>query len=135
MQVDLDKSKMPNGAILTQAKRKRLAHGLDKLQKEEEPKQGEEGKKVRKKHRHDEEKKERREKQMKKLEEKMGLTDGEEAPADWATSAQFIKIHRYQPLMFLDFVGDDEMVVVERPWFGILESLPPSFHRKKYGEG
>jgi U3 small nucleolar RNA-associated protein 4 len=37
--------------------------------------------------------------------------------------------------MFLDFVGEDEMVVVERPWFGILESLPPSFYRKSYGEG
>ncbi|RUS21509.1 hypothetical protein BC937DRAFT_92478, partial [Endogone sp. FLAS-F59071] len=45
----------------------------------------------------------------------------------------FQLLFKYQPLMFLDFMGPDSMVVVERPMFGILEKLPPSFYKAKYG--
>ncbi|ORX63923.1 WD40 repeat-like protein [Basidiobolus meristosporus CBS 931.73] len=45
----------------------------------------------------------------------------------------FQALFKYQPLMFLDFTGPDSLCVVERPWFAILEKLPPSFYKAKYG--
>ncbi|KAI9031291.1 WD40-repeat-containing domain protein [Hyaloraphidium curvatum] len=139
VQVDLDKGKMPKDAIISQAKRKRIASQIKKLGPPLAPKPDAEPgaqKKVRKKHRHEDEKRERREKHRKLLEEKLGAPpEGDEGrdPRELASGTQFLKIHRYQPLMFLDFAGGNEMVAVERPWFGILESLPPSFYRKTYG--
>ncbi|KAL1924575.1 uncharacterized protein VTP21DRAFT_4229 [Calcarisporiella thermophila] len=45
----------------------------------------------------------------------------------------FRLLHKYQPLLFLDFLSGESLVVIERPFFDILEKLPPSFYRAKYG--
>ncbi|CAG8485692.1 2021_t:CDS:1 [Paraglomus brasilianum] len=41
--------------------------------------------------------------------------------------------HHYQGIMLVEFIGEKEMVVVERPYTGILENLGPSFYRPQYG--
>jgi WD40 repeat protein len=38
----------------------------------------------------------------------------------------------YQPL-FVDFVDDEALVVVERPWLKVLQFLPPPFYRQRFG--
>ncbi|CAG8457317.1 6299_t:CDS:10 [Acaulospora colombiana] len=45
----------------------------------------------------------------------------------------FQLVQRYQPLLFVDFVAPNSMVVVERPFAMILENLPPSFYKAHYG--
>jgi len=45
----------------------------------------------------------------------------------------FSVITRYKQVMFMDYLGGSESVIVERPWFSILEKLPQSFYRHKYG--
>ncbi|KAH9817953.1 quinon protein alcohol dehydrogenase-like superfamily [Melampsora americana] len=42
----------------------------------------------------------------------------------------FVQVsHKYQPILLLDFMGQDEMVIVERPFFGLLAHLPPAWSR------
>ncbi|KAF9433718.1 U3 small nucleolar RNA-associated protein [Entomortierella beljakovae] len=45
----------------------------------------------------------------------------------------FQLLHKFQPLMFVDFVGDNSLAVVELPFIKILSSLPPSYYRASYG--
>jgi hypothetical protein len=45
----------------------------------------------------------------------------------------FTKIERFSPLMMMDFVGDEEMVVVERPMLKIMENLPEGYSKKAFG--
>jgi len=40
---------------------------------------------------------------------------------------------RYGGMLFLDFVGANEMVVVEQPWLSVVNSLPDALERKLYG--
>lgn len=40
---------------------------------------------------------------------------------------------RYSGMIFLDFLGDNELVVVEQPWLGIVNSLPDALERQRYG--
>ncbi|CAB3981633.1 U3 small nucleolar RNA-associated 4 homolog [Paramuricea clavata] len=40
---------------------------------------------------------------------------------------------KYQPLLFLGVNDDKSVVTVERSWLSIMESLPPTLHRKRYG--
>ncbi|KAF8624779.1 hypothetical protein AX15_005669 [Amanita polypyramis BW_CC] len=42
-------------------------------------------------------------------------------------------ITHYRPILFLDFLADGELVVVERPLIDVLSTLPPPFFRPKYG--
>lgn len=37
--------------------------------------------------------------------------------------------HKYQPILLLEFVAHEELVVVERPFFGLLAHLPPAWLR------
>lgn len=47
---------------------------------------------------------------------------------------QFRLSHKYQPLLLLDFIGPSEMVIVERPFFSLLDALPPAWERTgQYG--
>ncbi|KAJ3295790.1 U3 small nucleolar RNA-associated protein 4 [Borealophlyctis nickersoniae] len=48
-------------------------------------------------------------------------------------SEAFRMEHRYFPLMFADYAGPNELVVVERPILNVLEELPSGFYRHKYG--
>ncbi|RHZ61888.1 hypothetical protein Glove_345g7 [Diversispora epigaea] len=45
----------------------------------------------------------------------------------------FQLVQRYQPLMFVDFISSNTLVIVERPFTSILENLPPSFYKAQYG--
>jgi len=40
---------------------------------------------------------------------------------------------RYCEILFQDFVGENEMVIVEEPWMSILEELPDALERRVYG--
>ncbi|CEG47522.1 WD40 repeat protein [Plasmopara halstedii] len=43
-------------------------------------------------------------------------------------------VNRYRPLSFVDFVAENEIVVVETPWLQVLSRLPGALHRHKYGK-
>ena len=40
---------------------------------------------------------------------------------------------RYPGMIFMDFLGDNELVVVEQPWIDIVNDLPDALERKRYG--
>ncbi|ESK98444.1 u3 small nucleolar rna-associated protein 4 [Moniliophthora roreri MCA 2997] len=42
-------------------------------------------------------------------------------------------ITQYRPLLLVDFVGEGELIVVERPLVDVLATLPPAFFKHKYG--
>ncbi|KAG2528502.1 hypothetical protein JM18_003047 [Phytophthora kernoviae] len=41
-------------------------------------------------------------------------------------------INRYRPLSFVDFVAENEMIIVETPWLKVLSRLPGALHRHKH---
>ncbi|OWZ19797.1 U3 small nucleolar RNA-associated protein [Phytophthora megakarya] len=43
-------------------------------------------------------------------------------------------VNRYRPLSFVDFVAENEMIIVETPWLKVLSRLPGALHRHKYGK-
>ena len=47
-------------------------------------------------------------------------------------SQTFTMDHRYQPLLFLDYMGN-ELVVVERPAMSVVQALPPGYYKHYYG--
>ena len=51
----------------------------------------------------------------------------------WMFCAQTRFFISLQPLLFAGFNEDNSLVVVERPWVSIMEALPPTLQRKKYG--
>ena len=40
---------------------------------------------------------------------------------------------RYTGIILMDFLEDNEMVIVEQPWLGIMNTLPGAMERKRYG--
>jgi len=40
---------------------------------------------------------------------------------------------RYSGIIFQDFLDENEMVVVEQPWLGIVNTLPDALERQRYG--
>ena len=40
---------------------------------------------------------------------------------------------RYNAMLFMDFIGTNEMVVVEQPWLSVVANLPDALERKVYG--
>lgn len=42
-------------------------------------------------------------------------------------------VTHYRPILFVDFIGPSELVVVERPLVDVLAKLPPAFFKPKYG--
>lgn len=57
--------------------------------------------------------------------------DSEPLPISRFSDA-FSMDHRFQSVMFLDFMGS-EMVVVERPGLAVMQSLPEGFYKHSYG--
>lgn len=41
--------------------------------------------------------------------------------------------YQYQQILFCDFIGENQMVMVERPKFDVLQKLPPSFYKAHFG--
>lgn len=40
---------------------------------------------------------------------------------------------RYNSMLFMDFVADHELVVVEQPWLNVVATFPDALHRRVYG--
>ncbi|KAI1294060.1 U3 small nucleolar RNA-associated protein [Mortierella claussenii] len=131
--VDLEQGVGDRNAILNVGKRKRVDRAQDQLRKQQ------------------------RERRMKKYAD-LGIVpmpelqsgnavvvlEGKKARKVYAASTNgleeekeeefnFQLLHKFQPLMFVDFVGDNSLVVVELPFIKILSSLPPSYYRASYG--
>ncbi|CAB4408248.1 unnamed protein product [Rhizophagus irregularis] len=51
----------------------------------------------------------------------------------YTDTISFQLVNRYQTLMYLNFIKHNQLVVVERSFSSILENLPPSFYKAKYG--
>ncbi len=41
--------------------------------------------------------------------------------------------HRFQSIMFMGVCNESELLIVERPVLEMLQNLPQSFYKKKYG--
>ena len=61
--------------------------------------------------------------------------DNEDGSGDSVGDRQenFKLVTTYRPILFVDFMGDKELVVVERPLVDVLAKLPPAFFKPKYG--
>ncbi|KZS96154.1 WD40 repeat-like protein [Sistotremastrum niveocremeum HHB9708] len=55
-------------------------------------------------------------------------TQGQDAHAEESI------LTKYRPLLFLDFVTAQELIVVERPLVDVLRTLPPAYFRARYGK-
>jgi len=55
---------------------------------------------------------------------------------DHAAGPDFKLITRYKPILFVDYLGPGELLVVERPMMDVLggEGVPPAYWRPRYGE-
>ncbi|KAF9974306.1 U3 small nucleolar RNA-associated protein [Actinomortierella ambigua] len=51
---------------------------------------------------------------------------------DEEKDTNFQLLHKFQPLMYCDFVGDNSLVVVELPFLKILSNLPASYYKASY---
>lgn len=64
-------------------------------------------------------------------------TDGADADMDAPAkddTGRFKLTQTFRPLIGLGFVGENEMVVVERPWLDLVKDLPASYFKAgKYG--
>ena len=40
---------------------------------------------------------------------------------------------RYSGMLFMDFIAENEMVVVEQPWINVVNALPDAITRRVYG--
>jgi U3 small nucleolar RNA-associated protein 4 len=49
------------------------------------------------------------------------------------TLQNFKIVTHYRPILFLEFFGPREMVILERPLVDVLSGLPPAYFRPKYG--
>lgn len=41
--------------------------------------------------------------------------------------------YQYQQILACGFIGPDQLVMIERPKFSVLENLPPSFYKAHFG--
>lgn len=56
--------------------------------------------------------------------------------ADKSTwNSPFNVIRKYREMLMVDFLGEGEMVVVERPIIDVLQTLPPAYFKARYGSG
>lgn len=42
-------------------------------------------------------------------------------------------VHRYRDIHSAGVVGDDELVVIERPWLDVVAELPPAVYKHRFG--
>lgn len=54
-------------------------------------------------------------------------------PADAQEPINFRMIRDFKPLLGAGFVSSNELALVEMPWIKVLNSLPPTYQRRKYG--
>ncbi len=71
--------------------------------------------------------------QQKQSEETQQQEEGEQVEKIDTNKINFQLVTRYQTLMYLNFIEHNQLVIVERSFTSILENLPPSFYKAKYG--
>lgn len=49
------------------------------------------------------------------------------------TNSNFRMIRDFSSVVLLDFLGENELLVLENPWESVKESLPDVLERKQYG--
>jgi U3 small nucleolar RNA-associated protein 4 len=59
--------------------------------------------------------------------------NGEDEKSQLDSSNNFTICLRYSGMIFLDFLDENELVVVEQPWLGIVNQLPDALERQRYG--
>lgn len=50
-----------------------------------------------------------------------------------APASNFRMIRDFSSVVLLDFLGENELLVLENPWESVKESLPDVIDRKQYG--
>eukprot|EP00658_Telonema_sp_P-2_P023256 TRINITY_DN19306_c0_g1_i3.p1 TRINITY_DN19306_c0_g1~~TRINITY_DN19306_c0_g1_i3.p1 ORF type:complete len:153 (-),score=35.27 TRINITY_DN19306_c0_g1_i3:87-545(-) len=49
-------------------------------------------------------------------------------------SIQSVKfVDKFRPILYVGFADDGSMIVIERPWLQVMESLPSTLYRPRYG--
>ena len=48
-------------------------------------------------------------------------------------ASDVVQCLRYNSMLYMGFIADGEMVVVEQPWLDIVATLPDALERKIYG--
>lgn len=48
-------------------------------------------------------------------------------------SLSFPISYNYQQILYCGYLAENQMVVIERPKFSVLENLPPSFYKAQFG--
>ena len=51
----------------------------------------------------------------------------------FTTSNILLLFSRYRPVIFADFLGADELLIVEEPWLKIMQKLPDPLFRQRFG--
>jgi hypothetical protein len=69
-------------------------------------------------------------KSSKMLSESLPASQELDVPRD---EENFRLVTHYQPLLFAGFHATNSLIVVERPWLTVLDSLPPAFARRRFG--
>ncbi|KAG0785392.1 hypothetical protein G6F22_007973 [Rhizopus arrhizus] len=65
---------------------------------------------------------------------KLGKRKQEEAPLTKKEDGLAFPIsYQYQQILYCGFINKDQMVMIERPKFSVLENLPPSFYKAHFG--
>lgn len=60
-------------------------------------------------------------------------TSGDDEKVKNDTIRNFTICLRYSGIIFHDFIGNNEMVVVEQPWMSVVDTLPNALERQRYG--
>lgn len=53
-------------------------------------------------------------------------------PSDFAHQPRVV-VKEYRPILFVDFLAKDEVVVIETPWLKIVQNLPDVLYRHRFG--
>lgn len=50
-----------------------------------------------------------------------------------SSGPEAVQCLRYNSMLYMGFIGDSEVVIVEQPWLDIVATFPDALHRKIYG--
>ena len=67
---------------------------------------------------------------MRRRKRKRSLSQSEEPDPNEPESVQCL---RYNSMLYMGFIADCEMVIVEQPWLDIVATFPDALQRKIYG--
>jgi len=59
--------------------------------------------------------------------------EADDSVVDAANQTTCTMCLRYNSMLYMDFVSDNEMVVVEQPWLNVVATFPDALQRRVYG--